>query len=386
MTGFRLARRLTWPGRGAALAAMAIAASSCGLSLQSLPHLDSLSGPFYHVKAVFSNVENLPANAQVREGAFQVGYVSNIAADDFHAIVTMAIKKSVTLPAGTSMQVRFDTPLGDDFIAVVVPTNLTANAPPIKPGSTIPETLPNGQPGTLTAPSLEDVLGALGALLNGGGLNQLHTIINESVNVVHGNVPQLRALLNELSDTVTTFASSAPTFDRALQSINTLSQTLNQSSSTIVAGISNIAPAVGVLEQNTGSLRQLLDQVSQLSTVANNIVVNSQTGTVESIQALQPLLDQLVGVQQELGPALGAIDTFLRLTPRAVPGDYLQSAITANVQVPDVLKPCGTNTAGAYSNPPTCSLDLNKILVDPPDPNLSYNKSAIATILEGGLP
>ena len=80
------------------------------------PPLDSLSGPFYHVKAVFTNVANLPANASVREGAFQVGYVSNIAANNFHATVTMAIKKSVTLPAGTTMQVRFDTPLGDDFI------------------------------------------------------------------------------------------------------------------------------------------------------------------------------------------------------------------------------------------------------------------------------
>jgi phospholipid/cholesterol/gamma-HCH transport system substrate-binding protein len=367
MTRFHpiLRARLKWPGRGAVLAAVVVATSSCGISLQSLPHIDSLSGPFYHVKAVFTNVANLPANASVREGAFQVGYVSNIAADDFHATVTMAIKKSVTLPAGTTMQVRFDTPLGDDFIAVVTPTNLTANAPPIKPGATIPQTQ------TTTAPSVEDVLGALGTLLNGGGLNQLHTIITETDNALHGNESQVRSLLNSLNSTITTFATNAPSFDRALQAMNTLSQTLNQGSATIVAGINNLTPAVQVLQGETGDLNNLLGHVNQLSTVSNQVVLASQNGTVQTIKALQPLLDQLVGVQQQLGPALGAVDTFLRLTPRAVPGDYLQAAITANIGVPNV---------------PSDALALHKVTVDPPDPNLGYNKSAIATILEGALP
>jgi phospholipid/cholesterol/gamma-HCH transport system substrate-binding protein len=357
--------RRKWLARAGALAAAALASSGCGISLQSLPKLDSLPGPFYHVKAVFANVVNLPANAQVREGAFQVGYVSNIAASNFKATITMAIKKSAPLPIGTTAQVRFDTPLGEDFILLVQPTQLTANSPNYRPGSTIPESQ------TATAPSVEDVLGALGALLNGGGLNQLHTIVTESVNVFQGNQPQIRSLLNSLNDTVTSFEQNAPAFDRALQAISTLSQTLKNGSSTIVAGINAITPAVQVLAGQNNSLDQLVNQVSQLSQVANTIVAGSQAGTIQSVQALDGVLTQLVNVQQQVGPFLGALDNFERLTPRTAPGDYLQASINASIVVPNV---------------PGDALPLTRVTVDPPDPNLSYNKSAIATILEGGLP
>ena len=359
------APRRKWLARAAVLGAAALASSGCGISLQSLPKLDSLPGPFYHVKAVFSNVVNLPANAQVREGAFQVGYVSGISASDFKATITMAIKKSVPLPKGTTAEVRFDTPLGEDFILLVQPTQLTANSPNYGPGSTIPETA------TATAPSVEDVLGALGALLNGGGLNQLHTIVTESVNVFQGNQPQIRSLLNSLNASVTSFSQNAPAFDRALQAVSALSQTLKNGSSTIVAGINAIAPAVQVLAGQNNNLDQLVNQVGQLSQVANTIVTGSQVGTVQSVQALDGVLTQLVDVQQQVGPFLGALDNFERLTPRTAPGDYLQASINANIVVPDV---------------PGTALPLTRVTVDPPDPNLSANKSAIATILEGGLP
>lgn len=53
------------------------------------------------------------------------------------------------------------------------------------------------------------------------------------------------------------------------------------------------------------------------------------------------------------------------------PGNYLQLSIDSTIQVPPV---------------PPDALPLHKVTVDPPESTQAYNRSAIATIIEGGLP
>ena len=354
-------RRLGWRGTlaTAGLAVLAVGVSSCGISLQSLPKLGGISGPTYTVKATFANVVNLPENAEVRAGAFAVGFVSSIGVSDFKAIVTMKIKKSTKLPTGTTAAIHFDTPLGEDFVALQTPTPAPTSGPYLTNGSQIPETQ------TMTAPSVEDAFGALGALLNGGGINQLQTIITQTNLALNGNQPQIRSLLETLNATVTSFAQNTPSIDNALTAMAQLSVALNQGRGTITNGIATLGPAVAVLANENGELNALLGQLGRLSTVANNIVVATTNGSVQSLQALKPLLDQLVSVQQQLGPSLTAIDSLERATPAVTPGNYLQLSINSTIQVPPV---------------PSDALPLHKVTLD-------YDtSSAIGAIIEGGLP
>jgi phospholipid/cholesterol/gamma-HCH transport system substrate-binding protein len=287
--------------------------------------------------------------------------VSNISVHDYTAIVTMAIKKSVVLPSTTTVQVRFDTPLGEDFL-LLQPPSATTSGPKLTDGSVISESQ------TATAPSVEDTLAALGALLNGGGIDQLQTIITQTDDILVGNQPQIRSLLNELGTSLASFNSNTPAIDGALTAMADLSGVLNNGRQTINTGIGVLGPAVGVLASENTQLSQLIDQVDQLSTVANNVVEASDTGTVQSLRALGPVLDQLTGVQQQLGPALGAIDNFERVLPQVTPGDYLQSSIHATVEVP------------AATTAPVTKVD-----VDPPDPALAYNASSLSVIFEASL-
>lgn len=354
-------RRTRIPG----LAAVVVLASSCGLSLQSLPKIGGISGPTYAVTATFANVVNLPANAQVRTGAFSVGYVSSIKVEDFQAVVTMRIKRSLKLPVGTTAAIHFDTPLGEDFVLLQPPQPAPAGAVLLADGSHIPESE------TQTAPSVEDAFGALGALLNGGGIDQLQTIITQTNLALDGNQQKIRSLLESLNATVTSFAQNSPSIDNALNAIAALSKTLNNGSGTISNGIATIGPAVAVLGQENQDLAGMLTQLDRLSGAANNIIQASATGTVQTVKALQPLLGQLISVQQQLGPALDAVDAFERNTPRITPGDYVQLAINATVQLPQV---------------PSDAPALQKVTVDPPESTQSYDRSAIAILLEGGLP
>ncbi len=343
----------------------AVTLSSCGLSLQSLPKIGGVSGPTYRLTATFANVVNLPANAEVRVGAFSVGYVSAIAEKDFQAVVTMKIKDRTRLPVGTSASIRFDTPLGEDFVLLQPPQGPSAGRTVLTSGAVIPEK------DTTTAPSVEDAFGALGALLNGGGIDQLQTIIDQTNLALAGNQGKIRSLINYLDSTITTFTHDTPSIDAALQAIATLSKTLDQGASTITRGIGALGPAADVLANETGDLNGLLASLQKLSTAANSIIEASATGTVQSVRALQPLLTQLTGVQQQLGPALGAISSLEQNTPHVVPGNYVQLAVNANIEVPPV---------------PADAPPLQKVTVDPPDPNQSYTRSAVASMIEGGLP
>ncbi|MGH9115237.1 MAG: MCE family protein [Acidimicrobiales bacterium] len=349
----------------AGLATVAVLGSSCGISLQNLPKLGGVSGPTYELTATFANVVNLPANAQVRAGAFSVGTATSIKVQDFKAIVTMRIKKGTRLPDGTTAAVHFDTPLGEDFVALVPPAGSAGRAPYLANGSHIPESR------TLTAPSVEDTFGALGALLNGGGIDHLQTIIDQTNLALNGNQGHIRSLINSLDATVSSFAGNTPSIDNALAAIASLSQTLNQGSGTISAAVATLGPAAGVLAGDTGDINALLAQLGRLSSVANQIVTASTTGTVQTVRALEPLLDQLTSLQQQLGPALDAIHSAELATPKTTPGDYLQLSIGATIQVPPV---------------PSDALPLHKVTVDPPEATQSYDRSGIATLIEGGLP
>ncbi len=354
---------------GAGLAGTAVLLSSCGISLQSLPKIGGISGPTYGISATFANVVNLPANAQVRVGAFSVGYVSTIRLRDFQAVVGMRIKDSTKLPVGTTASIRFDTPLGEDFVLLQPPSGTTtAAAAYLTNGSTIPESE------TQTAPSVEDTFGALGALLNGGGINQLQTIISQTDLALNGNQPQIRNLIADLNATVTSLAAHTPSIDRALQAIAALSKTLNDGSGSIQRGLATLGPAASVLASETGDLNGLFTNLDSLSTAANHIIDASAAGTVQTFQQLKPLLDQLTSVQSRLGPALSAVTALEQYTPRAVPGDYLQLSINATIGIPPV---------------PSDAPPLQKITVDPPDQSQAYGAStdqSIAMVLEGGLP
>jgi phospholipid/cholesterol/gamma-HCH transport system substrate-binding protein len=325
----------------AVLGVLGLVGTGCGLSLQSMPKIGGLGGPTYQLHATFANVLNLPANAPVREGSALVGQVGTISTRDFKANLILDIRKDVRLPVGTTAQVRFDSPLGDDYVVLQVPAD-TGTGPWLANGAVLPETQAS------TAPSVEDTLAALSAVLNGGGITQLQVVVSELNNTFHGHQPQIRAFLEQITTAVSSLSAHSQDVDLALAAIGKLNAQLNAGVGTITAGIDAIAPAVTVLANENNDLANLNSNVTQLTAVANSIFTQSASGLVNDVNQLLPVLNQLVGVAQQLGPALGDIARFEATTPKIAPGNYLQVAITANLNInPNPSAPTASAAAGA---------------------------------------
>lgn len=301
--------------------ATAVAVGGCGVSLQSLPKYSGMKGPFYEVHAMFADVLNLPAEAQVREGVATIGQVSAISAHDFAADVTLQIERGVRLPAGSRAEVQFDDPLGNEYIEVV---------PPAHPGAS---SLGNGavltEADTSAAPTVADTLAALSTVLNGGGINQLHTIVSQLNLTLNGNQPRIRDLMAKVQETFGSLAAHRRDIDAALQALAVMSKQLEAGQPQIIAGIDALAPATQVLSSENAQLRDLLDGVNRLTSVADQILDTSSRATIDDIERLLPVVHELVGVDDELGPALSAVSRFEALTPKVAPGGSLQVKLDA---------------------------------------------------------
>jgi phospholipid/cholesterol/gamma-HCH transport system substrate-binding protein len=328
-----------------------VLAAGCSISLQSLPKPGTENGAHYQVHATFANVLNLPINAQVREGSALIGQVGSITTHDFKAEVVLNIRKNVQLPVGTTAQVRFDTPLGDEYVVVQVPPG-NNSGPVLTDGSVLDEKL------TSTAPSVEDTLAALGTVLNGGGISQLQTIIDELNKTFDGNQPQIRALLEDITTSTASLAAHADDIDQALASFGRLADVLNQGSGTITGAIDAIAPGVSVLAAENSDLNSLLTQLTSVSTVANQVIAETSQNSINDTKQLLPLLNQLVGVENQLGPDLADIAQFEATTPKIAPGNYLQVSVSATA----ALNPAPCTVGASCSSTPAVSALLQGAL------------------------
>jgi phospholipid/cholesterol/gamma-HCH transport system substrate-binding protein len=307
----------------------ALVLSGCGVSLQSLPQLGGPSGPAYTVHATFADVLNLAPEAIVREGDATVGAVTGITAHDYQAHVTMKIRRGIRLPADTTAEVRFDTPLGDEFVELTVPRARTDAF--LAPGATIPV----GH--TSAAASVEDTLAAVGTLLYGGGLGQAQTLTSELNQILGGNQTQIRSLLANLNTVVGSLADHDSDVDQALVALSNLSAQLNAGSGVIVTALDSLPAAAATLSADNGDVEQLLTGIDQLTPVALGVINQSGRDLVADTTALVPVVNQLVSVEGRLGSDLTSIQRFEALTARLTPGGYLQINTTLTGDEPATL-------------------------------------------------
>lgn len=316
------------------MVAVAATGSGCGLSFQALPKPGGVSGPTYDVKAVFGNVLNLPVQARVLIGADQVGQVSSITTSHFKADLTLTIRRAIRIPRGTTAQILFVDPLGDEFIQLYPPRG-SQHGPYLTNGSVLPEHQ------TSSAPSIADTLAALGALLNGGGLNQLQTIVTNINQALGGHQQQIQHIINDLSFTATALNANKGDVDNALASLATLSAQLAKGDATIANGIDTIGPAISVLSSENQDFQNLLTATTNLSNVAESIVTKSSSSILGTIRQLYAVVNQMVGVASQLGPTLTDLAQFETQTKKIAPGNYLQLSLngTAIVNQTPVLGP-----------------------------------------------
>ncbi|MBK1784061.1 MCE family protein [Prauserella cavernicola] len=322
-------------------AAALLAVSGCGFSGiydVPLPGGADLGDNPYRVKVQFRDVLDLVPQSGVRVNEVAVGQVENVglAENGWTAEVTVLVNGDVELPANAIANLRQSSLLGEKYVELTTPTEAPAQAS-LADGDLIPVSRTNRNV------EVEEVLGALSMLLNGGGVEQLNVITKELNNTLEGNSPNLRALLNNAEELVRTLDAQSGDITRALDGLNRLSSTLNSQKDQIAGAIEDLGPGLQVLEQQRGQLVTMLQALDGLSGVAVDTVNASQEDLVANLQALQPTLQKLGEAGSDLPKALELLLTypFSDAAVDGAKGDYFNLYATIDLNLGEVLANLG---------------------------------------------
>lgn len=338
-------------------AAVVAAASGCasgdefrGIYNLPLPGGADLGDHPYQVTAEFEDVLQLVPNSAVRVNHVAVGRVTTIdlPEDSWTARVTMLVNGDVRLPANAIAEVQKSSLLGENYVALAPPADGPATGT-LADGATIPLSRTNR--GT----QVEEVLGALSLLLNGGGIEQVNTITTELNAALAGNEPEIRALLGEIDVLMSSLDDNRRDISRALDELNELSDTLADRDEQIRTVLDNLTPGLRELENQRGALVTMLRELDRLSDVAVDTMNRSTENMVADLEALLPILRRLAEAGRALPEALEVLFTypFTDEVLNAIRGDYLNVFLSVTASTDDcvIIPPSDTCTVIPPLNP-----------------------------------
>ncbi|MEU0132797.1 MCE family protein [Streptomyces sp. NPDC006296] len=317
-----------------------------GIDQLPLPGGADLGDHPYEITAEFKDVLSLAPQSSVKVNDVAVGRVTgiNLVPGAWTARVTMRVNGSIRMPANAYAHLEQSSLLGEKYVQLSPPADGTAKGS-LADGDRIPLARTNRNP------EVEEVLGALSLLLNGGGVAQLKTITTELDKALAGREPQIRSMLKRVDTLVTDLDTHKADITDALDGVNRLAATLATRKQDVGTVLTGLSPGLKVLEQQRGSLLTMLRSLDTLSTVAVDTVDRSKADMIADLKALAPTLTALADSGKDLPDSLQVLLTypFTDEVLRGVKGDYLNVYLDVTAvpgtQIIPALTPPATGTA-----------------------------------------
>lgn len=312
-----------------------------GLYTAPLPGGADLGDDPYRVTVEFRDVLDLVPQAAVKVDDVAVGRVERItlAEDTKSAEVQLAINGAIELPANADAELRQSSLLGEKFVELSPPDG-EEPAGRLSDGATIPLAR------TERHAQVEEVLGALSLLLNGGGVEQLREIVRELNTALTGNEAEFRALLSRADHLATELDGQRGEIVRAIEGVNDLAATLNEQSDDLTLALDHLEPGLEVVDDQREQLVGMLGSLDELSGVGSRVIEATRDELAANLASSAPVLEKLAETGPDLAEALKLLPTYPLpvFGHRIVHGDYANVGVRLDLNLDSVLK----NLLGAY--------------------------------------
>ncbi len=367
----------------ALMVAGAFALTGCELSAYSIPlpgGADLGDNP-YTVTVEFRDVLDLVPQSAVKVDDVSVGKVDEIDLDGQTAVVTLLVRGDVELPGNAVAKIRQTSLLGEKFVAL--------EPPPTNPSS---DTLGDGDVIPLDRtgrnPEVEEVLGALSLLLNGGGVAQLKTISAELNKALEGRESDVKSVLAELDTFTGQLDEGKSEIIAAIESLDRLAIELNKQKPTIELALDELPGAIASIDRQRDDLVRMLKALSRLSNVGTRVIGASKQATIDSLDALAPTLTKLADAGDALPNALQVfltypfVDAVVGTNPTQARnlhmGDFTNLSMQLDIdltKLPDGLDPDDPDIPDLPEIPDVCEeTPLDPVCDALPDVNDTLNK------------
>ncbi|MEP6816720.1 MAG: MCE family protein, partial [Marmoricola sp.] len=299
-----MSRRRTMLRLVAMVASATVMLSGCG-SIFDVPlpgGADVGSNPItVHVE--FRDVLDLVPQTTVKVDDVTVGKITAIDLKGYTADVTMALPHDVNLPDNARAEIRQTSLLGEKFVSLSPPVDHPSSNK-LGNGDVIPLSRTNRNP------EVEEVLGALSLLLNGGGVGQLKTIAVELNKAFGGREADIRSVLDQLHAFMGQLAANKDQIVSSIESLNNLALALKKQDGSIKSALDNLPAALKSIAGQRKDLVRTLRALSKLSGIGVKVIQASKVSTINSLRDLAPVLSKLADAGQDLPNSLQVFLTY----------------------------------------------------------------------------
>jgi phospholipid/cholesterol/gamma-HCH transport system substrate-binding protein len=268
-----------------------------------------------------------------------VGKVTDIDLEGYQALVTLQVRRDVDLPGNAVAELRQTSLLGEKFVELSAPEQ-GAIDDRLSDGATIPIERAGRNP------EVEEVLGALSLLLNGGGVAQLKTITQELNAALDGREDSARSVLRNLRTFMGQVDDNKADIVRAIEQLNRLAIAAEKQLPTIDKALDELPSALESIDRQRDDLVEMLGALDQLSSVAVDVITRSKDATITSLRRLNPVLTQLAASGDDFTNAFHVfltypfVDEVVGRDPQVARnlhmGDYTNLSITLDVDLTSV--------------------------------------------------
>ena len=298
-----------WWRIGATLLAVALLTGTSGCAdwhgLNSLPMPGTQGrGPgAFVIQAQLPDVNNIQQNSRVRVGDVDVGTVTKIERQGWHALLTMRLNGDVVLPENSTVTIGLTSILGSLHIELAPPADVAPEGR-LHDGSVIP--LSRGG----AFPSTEQTLAALSIVLNGGGLGQVQDITEALSTAFRGREQDLRSMISQLDTFMRNVSEQTGDIIAATESLNNLVGQFAEQRPVLDHALETIPAALAVLNGERQNLVDAADQFGKFSALTVDSVNKTKDNLVKEITDLGPVLESLADAGPSMTRALSLIPTF----------------------------------------------------------------------------
>ncbi len=350
---------------GGALAVGSTLLAGCqfgGLNSMALPGTAGHGSGAYSITVEMPDVATLPENSPVMVDDVTVGSVSGIAAEQrsdgsFYAAVKLALNKNVVLPANATATVAQTSLLGSMHVDLARPKDKPAVGR-LTDGSRIAES------NTGRYPTTEEVLSALGVVVNKGNVGALEEITDETYQAVAGRQDQFVDLIPRLADLTAGLNRQVNDIIDAVDGLNRFSASLAHDKDNLGRALDTLPEAIGVLNKNRDHIVDAFAALKKLATVTSQVLAKTKVDFAADLKDLYSAAKALSDNRKNFVTSLQLLLTFPFPNfgiKQAVRGDYLNVFSTFDLTLRRIGETFFTT---AYFDPNMAH--MNEI-VNPPD-------------------
>lgn len=271
-----------------------------GLNSLPMPGTQGEGPGSYVIQAQLPDVGYIEPNSRVRVADANVGTVTKIERQGWHALVTMRLNGDVDLPANATAKIGQTSLLGSLHVELAAPQGVPAQGK-LHDGSLIP--LANGG----AYPNTDQTLAALSLLLNGGGIGQIQDITAAFATAFAGREKDLRSLVDQINEFVARLNDQTGDIVAATDSFNKLVGQFADQKPVLDKAIRAIPDALKVLASQRDNLTDASVAFGQFSALTADSVNRTKENLVKELKAVGPVLESLANAGPDLTRSLDGI-------------------------------------------------------------------------------